>query len=281
MSADTANREATFDHAQRGEGTSRLESRLDGEQEIQSRFESSAHEGLHAEDCPQLMKSIEAAQKMGEADAEAAADVRKEYLAASADGGVRRLQGDPDIKAIMPEAEDNEFDRLKKSRLAQLKLRAAERQAWRDKGHGVYAALEDEAAFLKALPEHERAVCHLVAEGSLDGEMLHHHMRALCEVHLETFFCRLGCDVAPVMMAMVSLEQLPALLLCRGGRVVGQLTDVDRSFTTEGVAFELAQQGMIDFEDGTKYARPAGGCTTATANTGGAISDHSDDDISD
>ena len=40
MSADTANREATFDHAQRGEGTSRRESRLDGEQEIQSRFES-------------------------------------------------------------------------------------------------------------------------------------------------------------------------------------------------------------------------------------------------
>ncbi len=34
---------------------------------------------------------------------------------------------------------------------------------------------------------------------------------------------------------------MPALLLCRGGRVIGQLTGVDRSFTAEGVAFELAQ----------------------------------------
>ena len=34
---------------------------------------------------------------------------------------------------------------------------------------------------------------------------------------------------------------MPALLLCRDGRVIGQLTGVDRSFTAEGVAFELAQ----------------------------------------
>ena len=103
----------------------------------------------------------------------------------------------------------------------------------------------------------------------------------LAHVHVESYFCWLDPESAPVMMQMVDVGELPALLLAKNGQVVERLPGLERSFTTEGVAFELAQQGMVDFEDGTKYARPAGGCTTATANTGGAISDHSDDDISD
>ena len=286
MSA-TANREDTFGSRQRGEETSRLETRLESE------FESSAMEGLHAEDCPQLVKSIQAAQKMGQDDEAAAEDVRKEYLAATADGSVRRLQGDPDVKAILPEAGDNEWDRLKKKRLADMKQRAAQRQAWREKGHGVYAVLESEARFLQELPQHERAVCHLFQQGSVDGELLHRHMQVLCAVHVETYFCRLDCELAPVMMQMVSLAQMPALLLCRAGKVVGQLTGVDRSFTSEGLAFELSQAGMLDFEDGTQYARTTGGCTAATAGRGGeggegsadegrrAVYSDEDDDISD
>lgn len=272
-----------FDHSRRGEATSRLETRLDGEQQQQQpRFESSAMEGLHAEDCPQLMKSIEAAQKMGQEDAEAAADLRaKEYLAAASDGSVRRLPGEPDVRAIAPTPGegDNEFDRLKKKRLAAMRQQAAQRQAWRELGHGVYATLPSEAGFLQELPKHERAVCHLF-DTSLDCDLLHHHMRALSEVHLETYFCRLDVELAPTMMAMISLREMPALLLCKGGKVTGQLTGIDRSFTSEGVAYELAQAGMLDFEDGTRYARTTGGCTTETA-AGGVISDHESDDLSD
>ena len=225
-----------FGHARRGEATSRLETRLDGEQEQEQkpRFESSVNEGLHAEDCPGLMKSIEAAQKVGQGDTEAAADLRsKEYLAASADGSVRRMSGDPDIRAIAPKPADNAIDKLKKNRLAAMRQQAAQRQAWRELGHGVYATLPSEAGFLQELPKHERAVCHLF-DTSLDCELLHHHMRALSAVHVETYFCRLDVELAPTMMAMVSLREMPALLLCRGGKVTGQLTGVDRSFTSEG-----------------------------------------------
>jgi len=279
-----------FGNARRGEATSRLETRLDGEQEQEQkpRFESSVHEGLHAEDCPQLMGSIKAAQKVGQEDAAAADDLRsKEYLAASSDGSVRRMPGDPDVRAIAPTPGegDNYFDQLKKKRLASMRQQAAQRQAWLELGHGVYATLPSEAGFLQELPKHDRAVCHLF-DTSLDCELLHHHMRALSEVHLETYFCRLDVELAPTMMAMVSLREMPALLLCMGGRVTGQLTGIDRSFTSEGVAYELAQTGMLDFEDGTRYARTTGGCTTETAASGGGgggggISDHDSDDLSD
>ena len=64
---------------------------------------------------------------MGEEDAAAADATRKEYLAAAADGSVRRIQGDPSYGAIMPQAEDNTWDALKKKRLAEMKVRARAR----------------------------------------------------------------------------------------------------------------------------------------------------------
>ena len=69
-------------------------------------------------------------------------------------------------------------------------------------------------------------MCHLYQPGSVDGEMLHGHMRALSAAHLETYFCQLDAELAPVMMHMISVAAMPALLLCRDGRVVGQLTGV-------------------------------------------------------
>ena len=155
------------------------------------------------------MSSIKAAERMGEEDAAAADATRKEYLAAAADGSVRRIQGDPSYGAIMPQAEDNTWDALKKKRLAEMKLAAQQRQAWRELGHGSYTRLESEARFLEELPKHERAVCHLYQPGSVDGEMLHGHMRALSAAHLETYFCQLDAALAPVMMHMVSVAAMP------------------------------------------------------------------------
>ena len=59
------------------------------------------------------------------------------------------------------------------------------------------------------------------------------------------------------MLSMVTLADLPALLLCRDGKVVDQLVGVDRSFTTEGVAYELGERGLVDFEEGRTTRAPA------------------------
>ena len=240
-STDASNREDTFGADRRGEDTSRLETRLE-----------SAMEGINEEDNPMLAKSIKAAQAADES-------AKGEWLAACADGGVKKMQGEPDAAALLrPAPEDNAIDALRKRRLAQMKARAAQKQAWLALGHGVYAPLADEADFLKKIPDHARAVCHLFAAGKMDSELLRHHMRALSAVHLETYFCELDAEKAPFMLSMVTLADLPALLLCRDGKVVDQLVGVDRSFTTEGVAYELGERGLVDFEEGTSYDPRAG-----------------------
>merc|ERR1712228_716782 len=113
--------------------------------------------------------------------------------------------------------------------------------------------------------------------GSLDCELLNRHMRALCRAHLETYFCWLSAESAPTMMAMVKLSQLPALLLCRDGKVVEQLAGIDRSFTTEGIAYELSQHQLLFFEEGVQYTQSTGGATTVTANHSQRLPDSDED----
>ena len=251
------NGEDKYGAVERGEDTSRLESRLESQME-----------GMHAEDHPDLVATIKTATEGAQQQMEAAEEEAKmEWLAANARGGVDKHTGPVDVKKMdTRHDDDNEIDALRKLRLAQMRGRAAERAQWIAKGHGKYEKLEQESSFLEALPKHERALCALCVSGSFDGEMLHSHMRALAPVHVESYFCWLDPETAPVMMAMVDVGALPALLLAKNGQVVEQLTGIDKSFTAEGIAFELGSYSMLDFEEGQAYGSSGNGCTTATAN---------------
>ena len=267
------NGEDNYDAARRGEGTSQVEKKID-----------SSMEGMHAEDHPDLVATIKTAQQAEEIAKE---EVEQAWLAAKADGTVQAMKGEitrARLDAVAPQETDNEIEALRKLRLAQMRGRAELRAQWLERGHGTYVALEQESSFLQALPKHERTVCALCMAGSLDGELLHTHMRALARVHMEAYFCWLDPERAPVMMGMVDVGRLPALLLCLNGKVVHALHGIDRSFTTEGVAYELGQHKIVDFEEGLCYSSVKGGCTTATANhstSGRHVLDDPDDDLDD
>ena len=106
------------------------------------------------------------------------------------------------------------------------------------------------------MAEHARLVCHVYSGESFESRLLHQHFRALCSVHLETFFCSLDAEKAPMIMSMVELGSLPSVLLCRDGKVEGPMHGIDSTFTAESFAFELSQRGLVDFEDGVSYRLP-------------------------
>uniref|UniRef100_A0A7S4FCX4 Thioredoxin domain-containing protein n=1 Tax=Chrysotila carterae TaxID=13221 RepID=A0A7S4FCX4_CHRCT len=233
--------EDTHDAARRGEGMSKME----------TRFENEA--------------------------AEAAKPKEGEWLAATASGEVAVMHGEPNAEALGNGPGETDIDTLRRMRIAQMKAHALQKQRWLMMGHGKYIALNSDAEFLRETPLHAQMVCHLWTD-SIDCEMLHYHMRTLCTVHLETFFCSLKAEAAPMMLNMVKLQDLPALLLCRDGKVVHQLTGIDRSFTTEGVAYELAQHKLVDFEADRTYGKAAGGCTTQSAGRHRDVDDDDDDE---
>ena len=159
------NGEDKYTAVQRGEDTSRIETKLE-----------SQLEGLHAEDHPDLVQTIKTAQE-GQAQQEEAA--HQEWLAARADGTVERMHGEVDVKKIVPAANDNDIEALRKLRLAQMKGRAAARQEWLARGHGKYARLEQGARFSRSY-HGTSASCARSPEGSIDAELLHTHMKQLC-----------------------------------------------------------------------------------------------------
>ena len=76
-------------------------------------------------------------------------------------------------------------------------------------------------------------------------------------------------------------ERMRLALLCRDGKVADQLTGIDRSFTSEGVAYELGERGLLDFEEGTSYDPRAAGAGAAARGPRDWRAAPEDDDASD
>jgi len=202
------------------------------------------------------------------------------WLAATESGEVKHMQGEPNAAALGgPGQGENDIEALRRNRIEQMKTRAAQRQHWTEKGQGVYHVLADEAELLKRLAKHERAVVLFSSRSGAShlSELMHAHMRSLSVAHFESFFGHLDSDKAPMIQTLIEVSNGPILLLCMGGKVTGQLAGIDRSYTAEGIAYELGLQGLLNFDDGIQYGKSAGGCTTATARRAAPQSDESDD----
>jgi hypothetical protein len=241
--------------------------------------------GMYSEDnwtAEQRMEQTSRIETRMENDEKREAGEGDGWLAAGRNGDVRYMKGEPNAAAISGEGTgENEIEALRRNRLAQMKARAEQRKQWMARGHGAYVSLADEAELLSKLPNHERAVV-LFSSRKFPGhlsQLLHTLMRALADVHFETFFAHLDSDSSPMIKAMVDIPEGPVLLLCQGGRVTGQLAGIDSSYTAEGIAYELGLQGLVNFDDGIQYGKVAGGCTTATARQAAAqASDDSEED---
>ena len=80
-----------------------------------------------------------------------------------------------------------------------------------------------------------------------------------------SYASRFGAGTSDVLHEKTNLLG-GTLVLSKEGKVVHCLHGLDRSFTSEGVAYELAQHNLVDFEEGIVYGKSGAGCTTATAN---------------
>ena len=187
-STDASNREDTFGAGRRGEDTSRLETRLE-----------SAMEEINEEDNPMLAKSIKAAQAADES-------AKGEWLAACADGGVKKMQGEPDAAALMRPAPEDNDGRAQAAARADEARRAKTGVAGADLACTHRSPTRPTSSRRSPTTRAPSATSLRRANGL---GLLRHHMRALSAVHLETYFCELDAEKAPFMLSMVTLADLP------------------------------------------------------------------------
>jgi hypothetical protein len=256
-------------------------------------------EGFHAEDNPALMNMIERTQQAAQAtrngekglttdDLVGSAVEKRMWYQVNSRGGVDFTVGDVDTQHI-DEVADDDLEALRTLRLRQIKERQMRVEEWKRLGHGSYAELHSDRDFFEEIARHDRCICALFdANVHFDSSLVHGALGRIAPLHLETKFCCIASEKAPMLSTHVNVDRLPVLFLVRGGKVVDKIP-VDRSFTAEvraaaplacarrrraapwsfarsarsrpsaraprllgrvqGVAYELADKGFIDSDE--------------------------------
>lgn len=218
-----------------------------------------AMEGFHEEDNPALMDMIERTQQaaqatrngdqaMTEDDLRGKAVEKRLYYQVNSRGAVDVAVGDVETQHL-DEVVDDDLEALRAMRLAQIRERQMRLEEWKRLGHGKYTELNSDREFFEEVARHDRCIVALFdANMQFDSSLVHGALGRIAPLHLETMFCCIPADKAPMLSTHVAVDRLPVIFLLRGGKVVDKIP-VDRTFTTEvrllcrTSSFELRLEG--------------------------------------
>lgn len=92
----------------------------------------------------------------------------------------------------------DELDRIRRKRLEEMKRAAAEKMAWRAKGHGLYEELPSEKDFFAVVKDSDRVVCHFNRDSSRP-----------CRVRRSRRLFPSGCISASFLLPCIASLELP------------------------------------------------------------------------
>jgi hypothetical protein len=84
---------------------------------------------------------------------------------------------DNEIKAL-DNLDDDDLERLRQSRIDQLKRQAQQHENWRARGHGSYREIDSEKDFFAEMKGEERMICHFFRNNWPCKVMSHHVHKA-------------------------------------------------------------------------------------------------------
>jgi len=263
--------------------------------------EDSVLEGMHAEDNPALVGMIDRTQRAAEAarngdkgmthdDLLGQTHDKRLWFAVNKRGGIDFNVGDIDAPLThIDEVVDDDLEGLRAMRLGQIKEKQMRGEEWKRQGHGKYTELNSDREFFEEVAKHDRCVVALFdANAQFDSGLVHAALERIAPIHLETKLCCISNDKAPMLSMHINVERLPVIFLVRAGKVVDKIP-VDRSFTAEGVAYELADKGFLDSDETVVHRQSkqqqqhgssvrSGQMTNPHRMGSGAVDDDDDDD---
>lgn len=146
---------------------------------------------------------------------------------------------------------DDELDRLRERRKAELKRQALKRQEWRMKGHGRYTEVTDEKSFFAEAKQSERVVAHFYRPSTWRCEVVDKHLGELCQKHLETKFIKVNAEKTPFLVERLNIWMLPTMVLIKDGKTEHSIVGFDElggddEFPTEVLEARLVGLGMLN-----------------------------------
>jgi len=146
---------------------------------------------------------------------------------------------------------EEDFARIRKERIEQMKQAALEKEAWRRNDHGVLTTISDQKEFFEAVKRSKRVVCLFYRDSNKWCDVIGNHFTVLAEKHMEAKFLRVNAENSPFLVERLNVWMMPTIICCKEGKVHRQFNGLDEidptgKFETASLEFVLHGSGMLD-----------------------------------
>jgi hypothetical protein len=153
----------------------------------------------------------------------------------------------------LDDLDEDDLERIREKRLAEMKKLNEQRAQWRRLGHGQYQLLTSEKEFFDAAKASEHLICHFYRNSTMRCKIIDRHLELLAPKHVETRFVRIDAEKSPFLVQKLRVVVLPTIALVRKGKVADYVVGFDDlggedDFPTEVLEWRIACQGMINVD---------------------------------
>lgn len=141
--------------------------------------------------------------------------------------------------------EEDDMERIRRDRLAQLKSMAKMKSEWIAKGHGSYREVDDQKRFFEELKGEKRAVVHFFRPSTRRCEILDKHLGLLAQKHVETKFVRVDAERSPFLAERLKIWMLPTVVLIKDGRTDHSIIGFDEMGGQDNFATEVLEAILL------------------------------------
>lgn len=176
-----------------------------------------------------------------------------------------RDQDDEDaLIASLENEDDPSFNNLRERRLQQLHSEFQRTKAHRTLGHGTYDTIthEPEKTILDITTSTKHCVVHFFRADFHRCRIMHGHLSALAERHLEARFVCVDVDHVPFLVEKLKIRMLPCVIAFVDGKSIDRLIGFEGigrggdSFRTQELEVRLVSSGVLERIKMKKHDQP-------------------------
>jgi len=125
---------------------------------------------------------------------------------------------DPAGEPVKADDEDDELERIRKARIAQLKKESE----WRSRGHGEYTEVT-EPEFLPQVTSSNLVVCHFYHRSFEKCKVIDKHLSEVIPTLMSVKFLKVDAEKAMFFVGKLGVRVLPTLVFFRDGVAIDRL----------------------------------------------------------
>jgi len=155
--------------------------------------------------------------------------------------------------AELNELDDDEIDRIREKRKAEMKKLQDIRQQWKLNGHGKLNEINSDKDFFTEAKNSKKVIVHFYRNTTMRCKLLDEHLKKLAAKHMETKFIKLDVEKCNWIVDRLNIKILPTLAFIKDGKTTDYLRGFDRlggtdDFSTEMLEWRMGQAGIITYK---------------------------------